>query len=427
MSAILVSSLVLACAGGAAPTGTQAPAAATKAPAASSKTEEPAKPAAGTSSQPAAKGAPSVKVGVLLALSGPLAPMGESAKRGLELANDYINANGGIKSMGGAKIELDYADYEGKNDLVVSQTEKLAQDGVVALIGSHISAATVVSTQAGERLKVPQVVPLGIADVITDRGFKYTFRTSIKSDWFIKDQIDFLPFLAKSKNMTIKKVGLLYEDTEYGQSTAKAWKKYLGQGGYEIVADLSYPAGAKDVSAIISKLKAADPDVTLQTSYLADALLIGKTMDQLGFKKTVIGTGAGHIYSDFIKGMGPLSENFLAIALWNSDLTSAQDVVKAFKAKYPDAEPNHDFAIFYQSLLVLKDALEKAGKADREAVRDALAKEDFTSPMIMPYEKIQFGPDGQNKQEFTHNIIVQVQNGKFVTVWPEKYAAGKLK
>lgn len=433
---LLLSSLVGGCASGTPATGTPAPAATaerpaataapTTAPAASTKAQESAKPAAASTSAPAAK-VSSVKVGVLDAFSGPLAPIGESAKRGVELANDYINAQGGIKSMGGAKIELVYADHEGKPDLVMSQEERLAQEGVVAVLGAHTSAATIVSTQAGERLKVPQVVPLGIADAITERGFKYTFRPSVKSDWFVKDQVDFLPFLAKVKGINIKKVALLYEDTEYGQSNAAGQKKYLAKGGYDIVADLSYPAGAKDVSPIVSKLKAANPDVTVQTSYLADALLITKTMDQLGFKGIVIGAGAGHVSGDFIKGLGPLAENIFAVAMWNSDLANAQDVMKAFKAKYPSAVADQDFAIYYQSMLVLKEALEKAGKADREALRDALSKLDFTGPMLMAYERIQFGEDGQNKQEYTHNVMTQVQDGKAVTVWPEKYATAKIR
>src|SRR4030067_3664905 len=118
-----------------------------------------------------------VRVGALYPLTGDLAKLGEENKDGLQLAIDEINAAGGIKSMGGAQIEMVWGDTTGKPEVGISEVERLAQqENVVAIIGAYQSAVTTPATQAAERLSVPFIVSMAVSDKITERGFKYTFR-----------------------------------------------------------------------------------------------------------------------------------------------------------------------------------------------------------------------------------------------------------
>lgn len=190
-----------------------------------------------------------IKIGVLLPLTGALAKIGENNKNGYELAVKEINEKGGIKALGGAKLKLVYGDSQGKPDVGVSETERLIQNEKVALVtGAFQSNVTIPTTQVAERLQTVYLNPVAIADSITNRGFKYTFQINAKASWFARDQVNFLDYVAKVTNKKPQKVALLYENTDFGQSTAAGQKKYLAEKGYDIVADVSYPAGAADLT-----------------------------------------------------------------------------------------------------------------------------------------------------------------------------------
>ena len=220
-----------------------------------------------------------VKVGVLLPFSGPVAPIGRSARQGLDFAVKEVNEGGGIRSLGGAKIKLIYADTRGDPKIGMSEAERLIlMDKASVLLGAYQSSVTMTSTQVAERNKVPFLTLIAVADPITERGFKYVFRVNEKSSWPGDRLIKYFYETGKQTGRPLKTLGLLYENTEYGQSSAKSWKKAAEKYGFQVVLDEPYPHGITDITPIILKFKNANPDAVLNVSYVSDIILIVKAL-----------------------------------------------------------------------------------------------------------------------------------------------------
>jgi len=411
---LIASMLVTSCAKKATPT--TAP---TKAPA---QKTEPTK-------APAQKATKVIKIGGLYPLTGNLAKLGEENKNGLLLAVEEINKAGGIKSMGGAKLEVVWGDTQGKPDVGISEVERLVQqEKVPVIIGAYQSSVTIPATQAAERLKTPFVVSMAVADKITERGFKYTFRLCPKASWYAKDQVQFLKDLKKLAGLDVKRVALLHEDTDFGESTAAGQKKYLKEAGMDMVIEVKYPANAPDLTTQVSKVKAAKPDAVLTVTYLNDAVLITQARQKLGMTNIpFVDAAGGTVDPEFIHRLGKAAEGILTEIEYTKYAPGAKDLNEKYKARFgTDITGNGAYA--YQAGYVVADALERAGKADPEALREALAKTDFRkgkNVIVLPTDHIYFDKNGQNPN--APLFIVQVQNGVLVPVWPADYAVAKVK
>jgi len=376
--------------------------------------------------KPAAAGV--VKVGVVYPLSGDLADVGKENKNGVILAADEINAAGGIKSLGGAKLELVFGDTQGKPDIGSQETERLIKaENVVAVIGAYQSSVTKPATEVAERLETPFIVSMGIADIITERGFRYTFRICPAAKYYVRDQARFLKDLADSASYRVQRVALLYENTDFGTATAVAQKEILPQNGVEIVADVSYTAeGVTDLTAEVAQVLAAKPDAILETTYLKDSILIAQALAAKGAKVSLLDNAGGTVYPEYAQQLGPLAEGTLTTAEFSKYTPEGKALNDRFRARFgSDVTGNGLYA--YQAVWVLKDALERAGSQDRKKLRQALAGTDLPQgpQMILPAERLHFGADGQN--EFATLYIVQIQNGELVPVWPAKSAVTKVR
>jgi branched-chain amino acid transport system substrate-binding protein len=367
-----------------------------------------------------------IKVGILLPLSGPIAPIGQNNRRGHQLAVEDINAAGGIKSLGGAKLVMVDGDTQGNPNTGIQETEKLARQGVVAILGAYQSNVTFPSTQIAEKLGVPYIDPVAIADTITEgRNFKYTFKVAPKASWYARDQLAFVKWVGEQGKKPIRRVVLMYEDTLFGQSTSAGQEASAKQAGIEVVQKIAYPASSPDMTPTISRIKQANPDAILFVSYIADAVLITKTMKELGVDVPILGTSAGHIDPAYIANLGPLAEHSFTVGEWNPDLrkAGAADINKRFQAKFGIPMNGHA-AETYQSTMVLADALERAKSVDRAKLRDALAQTKLCGAKnILPYDCVMFDPSGQSPQG--QLVMLQVQKGQFVSVWPPEVAAAK--
>lgn len=367
-----------------------------------------------------------IKIGIIEPLTGPLALIGDKNLKAYQLAVKKINEGGGIKSLGGAKLTPLIGDSEGKPEVAMSQAERLINNGAVLLVGAYQSAAVLSATQTAERFKTPFLVSLGIADPITERGFKYTFRVMGTSSMLSKQLLGFLREIGRISGKPVKTVGMLYEDTLFGQSMANTHKKYVGGFGYEVVADITYPSRTSDVTAQVSKLKAAKPDFIILTSYLSDAILITRTLYEmnvtpLGF----LGTG-GYDQPDYIKELGKFSENIFISSMWSHTmrLPGVAEVNAEFKKAY-GFDMTGFAAICYSSTYLIKDLFERAGAVDKEKIRKALVETDLKMKEkgnILQYG-IKFDEKGQNVHAF--ELIEQIQGGQFVPVWPSEFASAK--
>lgn len=418
-----------------------APAAQTNAPAApqsnapaaaapSAAPAEPAKPA--DPAKPAESKVDEIKIGVLIPLTGGQAATGENLKRSHELAAQMINEQGGIKSMGGAKIKLIFGDTQGDAAIGTNETERLiTSEKVSALMGAFNSSVTFASTEVAERYKVPYLVPNSIMDEITERGFKYTFRMErIASGWSY-DQIQFLKWLneevATPAGKPIKKLGFVFEDTDHGQSQSKAWRKYAQEAGFEVVLDQPYPSKSPDLTPVVMKVKNSGADVVIFVSYISDAILMFRTMSELQADvPAYLGSSAGYSDPSFIKEVGGLANYLFDLTEWTPDLNKdlSRKANQRFKETYGN-NMNGAGAFCFSGTFVLADALERAASTDPEKIREALATTKITDgyATIIPWDTLEFDEKGQ--MQHTSMLVVQYQDGERRSVWPPEVAAVK--
>ena len=220
-----------------------------------------------------------IKVGVLIPLSGSMAVIGENLVMAHDFAVKEINDAGGIKSLKGAKIKLIYADTRGDPKIGMSEAERLIlREGVVAIMGAFQSSVSYTSTEVAEKYKIPYLVPNSLMDAITERGFKYTFRVEQKGSLWARDQIDFIMDMSKQTGKAAKSVGVVYENTDMGQTIAKAIRKWAPENNLKIALDEGYPPKTSDMTPVVLKMKRANADVFILNSYISDAILLMRTI-----------------------------------------------------------------------------------------------------------------------------------------------------
>ncbi len=367
-----------------------------------------------------------VKIGNVEPLSGPSASVGVQGKQAREMAIEEINAAGGIKSLGGAKLELVYADSKSDPTVGVTETERLINTEKVNLMtGCWNSAVTYPATQVAERYGIPFVVPVAVRDTITERGFKNVFRIAAKDSWWVRDQFRFLKDMQEETGVKLQKIAFVFENGDWGTGFAEKWRELAKKDGYEVVLDEPYPSTATDLTPVVTKLKAAKPDIVMLVSNAADAILLTNTMAEMQVKpKVVLASGGGHADPKFLENTDTNALGIFDEVEWNTDVNkpAAKPANEKFKKKY-GYDMTGESVDAYVAMYVVADALERAASTDPAKIRDALAATNLTTGpgMIVSYDGVQFDETGQNKNAGI--VIVQVANvdGKpeRVTVWPK--------
>src|SRR5512143_1832234 len=259
-----------------------------------------------------------IKVGNILPLSGPSASVGLQNKQAQDMAVEEINAAGGIKSLGGAKIEMIYADSESKPEKAVAEAERLINtEKVNVLTGCWNSAVSYPVSAVAERYGIPFVVPVSVADKITEQGFKNVFRIAAKDSWWTRDQFAFLKDIQDETKVKVKKLAFVYENGEWGKGFAGGWAKLAKDGGYEVVLDEPYPSTTTDMSPIVQKIRRANPDVLMLVSNAADAILLTNTRAEYKVKPTaIIASGGGHADPAFLEAACKNARYLFDIVEW---------------------------------------------------------------------------------------------------------------
>jgi branched-chain amino acid transport system substrate-binding protein len=368
---------------------------------------------------------PEIPIGHIHPLSGFLGFDGQELRNGLRLAVKEINDDGGIKSLEGAKLKLLDADSEGKPELAISAVERLKREGAVAILGAYQSSVTLVASQQAERLQVPFVVSVAVADEVTARGFKYTFRVQPSAEQMASQTVQYIKDISQAAGETVKTIAYLHDDTAFGVSLSGHVIDHAPKFGMEVVTKVPYSPRAADVSTEVGKIKAAGADVIMATGYFGDGVRVLKTMRDMRVRaKGIIGCGNGAFtHPKFVTELGDMTEyvmdgNYRA----NPRSPLTQKAFAHYREVFgADMGPSTVFA--YQPVYVLADALERAKSTKPDAVRDALAKTNIQEH-ILPQGPIVFGPDGQNKN--AQAAMMQVLEGKIVVVWPAQYSESKF-
>jgi len=273
-----------------------------------------------------------INVGVIMPLSGANAQFGINSRNGIELVADEINAAGGIKELGGAKINLIVADSTSTPTTAGTVAQRLiSQNDVVAILGAFASSLTIAISEVTERQDVP-LLTMSFADQITGRGYKNIFQVVAKASVIGKAQFEYTAAIAQAADAKIDKIAIMYEDTAYGTAQAGGLRAGAKAANIEIVMDDAYPLGIADATPLINKLRTSGAQAVFPVSYLNDSLLIIRTMRQQRVTIPAIGGAAGYVIPDFEKGLGEFAENVLSIAPANYDL--APDLTERFRKRF---------------------------------------------------------------------------------------------
>jgi branched-chain amino acid transport system substrate-binding protein len=381
-----------------------------------------------------------IKIGAVYPLTGNIASTGLDCRRGVDLAVDIINGkydldlplakSAGLPNLGGAKLEIVYADTKGDPKNGMSEAERLiAQEKVVAMIGAYQSSVTKTASQATERLKIPYVCSDSSSPTLTERAYKYFFRVSPHDAIFAHDQLVFLKDLEKKTGKKIQTVALLYENTEFGSNAGKYLKKYAQEFGYKVVADVSYSANATDVTSEVGTLVKSKPDVLMHASYITDAILFTKTFKEMGFAPKGILTMAGYIEPGYLPAVKADGNYIIIRSTFALDLAKKKPLVakvnQLFKKKY-GIDMSENAARSFMAPFVLADAINRAKTTESEAVVKALLATNITGKQVIyPWKGIKFDP-ASHQNIYAQGTLVQIQNQDYVTVWPFASAAKEV-
>jgi len=362
--------------------------------------------------------AETVKVGVLLPLTGSQAKFGEIEKRSMEMATEEINAKGGVN---GKKIELLFEDDTGKPDVGRSGVEKLiSREKVPVITGGYSSSVTAAAAPVAQQFKVPFVICTGSADDITEKRYDYIFRINPPASEYPNAVQSFLQEVGKD----VKTVALLYENSAFGQSSSKSFEQDAKELGLKIVVKEGYQAGAIDFKPILTKVKAANPDMIYMVSYVMDASLLMRQSKELHINpRMFVGGGAGFTLPEFTKSAGNASDGVYSATLWIETLPfpGAKQYFNNFQKKY-SSETEYHGAEAYAAIYVVADALKRAKSITPKDVRDALVKTDMKTA-FGPVKFVSYGKKTQQNKADTY--MVQWQKGELEAVWPTSAATKK--
>lgn len=365
--------------------------------------------AAGCSRDPQQGSADAIRVGVITSLTGPEARFGQAQKYGYQMALDEIEPRGVL----GKKLELIYQDDTSKPEVASLTVEKLAdRPDIVALMGAYSSSATFPASAVANRYGIPMLCPSATTDEITRQGYEWVFRVCASASDYGKTLVEFLTQVAAAH-----KLAVVYENTQFGSSVARAALEQAPRAGIEIVAYEAYDQGGTDFTPLLTRVKSAEPDAVLFVSYLADATLLMRQSKEIDLNpKVFTAGGAGFSLPDFLKGAGDTAEYTISVTQWTPDAkwTGSREWADKFRARF-NYEPSYHSVQAYMSLMILADAIERAGSTERVSVRDAIK----TSALDSVFGPIHFNEVGQNEHQVA---ITQVLNGRFVTIWPSTAA-----
>ena len=378
-----------------------------------------------------------VKIGAIYPFSGAAASIGVYAKAAIEVATDIVNndhpelgdlplARGaGLTGLGGARLEAVFADNQGTPAAGQNQAVRLiTQEKVVALNGAYQSGITLTASAAAERYGIPFVAGESVAANLTERGFKWFFRTTPIASDFARIYMEFLKDM-KARGASVDSIAIVHENTEYGQSVASVVGATLKANGLNVAQDIPYSANTSDVQSQVLQLKDRKPDVLLFVSYTADAILYAKTMKSLEYKPPLmIGDDSGFSDPAFIAAAGSIVQGVFNRSSWSVGAPgSTTYLINEMYKKKSGVDLDDTSARIMQGFLVLAEAINRAGSTEPAKIQAALRATDLKpEQLIMGYRGVKFDDKGQNI--LASALVIQLQDGAhYLPVWPKDKAA----
>jgi branched-chain amino acid transport system substrate-binding protein len=380
-----------------------------------------------------------VKIGAVYPFSGNAASAGNYSKAAIELGVEIVNnahpelkdiplaATAGLPNLGGAKIEVVFADNQGTPAAGQNQTLRLiTEEKVVAVVGAYQSGITVTASAMAEKYGIPFLTPESVAANLTERGFKWFFRTTPVAVDFAKAYTQFLKE-RKAGGDKVDTIAIVHENTEYGNSVGGVVKDEATKGGFNVALDISYPANTTDVSPQVLQLKDKNPDVVVFISYTSDAILYAKTMKDLNWKPAIlIADDAGFNDPSFVQTSASLVEGLINRSSFAAGKPGSMSALvnDMYKKKAGiDLEDVSGRAL--QGFLTLAEAINRAGSTEPAKIQAALKATNLTAEQVVTgYNGVKFDEKGQNV--LASSLITQMKGGVYIPVWPKEKAAGEI-
>jgi branched-chain amino acid transport system substrate-binding protein len=363
-----------------------------------------------------------VKVGVLHPVSGALSYSGQQGRIGAVMAIEEINAAGGIKALGGAKIEPMLGDAQSTPEGGNAEVEKMNAAGVAAVVGGYASSICLAASQTAARYDLPYLVDVGVVDAIVTRGLKNTYRFGPGFGVISRTALDNLVTLNDQAGKPAKTVMIVHEDSAFGSGLAKLLNAQLPERGFQILETIPHPTPTRDFNNVVLKIRAQNPDLVVPANYYNEYVLLARTMQQQRVRPkgiySVLG-GAASSYK-FVKEFPEAAQYIMDCNHW---FDPKNPKALALKKKVEDKGEFYTYEVYmnYSCMLLLADAIERAGSAERARIIPALEASTFAGH-LMPYGPTKF-VNGQNQGAAPVNT--QVLNNDIQVIFPAAFASAK--
>src|SRR6202171_2760088 len=322
--------------------------------------------------------AAAVKGGVLHPVSGALSYSGQQGRLGASMAIDEINAAGGIKALGGAKIEAVLGDAQSTPDGGNAEVEKMNSAEVAAVVGGYASSICLSASQTAARYDLPYVVDVGVVDTIVTRGLKNTFRFGPGFGVIAKAALDNLVTLNDQAGKPAKTVMVVHEDSAFGSGLAKLLNTQLPERGFQILETIPHPTPTRDFNNVVLKVKAQNPDLVIPADYYNESVLLPRTMQQQRVRPkgiySVLG-GAASSYK-FVKEFPEAAQYIMDCNHW-FDPRSAKSVALRKKVEEKGEFYTYEVYMNYSCILLVAEGMERAASSDRAKLISALESSTF--------------------------------------------------
>jgi branched-chain amino acid transport system substrate-binding protein len=353
-----------------------------------------------------------IRIGASLSLTGTYAKLGKNQHEGYQLCMKDLNARGGLL---GRKIDLVVYDDQSLPATAVRLYEKLiTEDKVDAVMGPYSSPVSEASANVTEKYKKVMVAPLAATTSIFKKGRKYMFMVISPAEGYLEGLVD----MASKRGL--KTIAVVNEDTLFSKAAATGAVELARKKGLQVVYTEAYPKGNTDFSALLTKVKAANPDVVAAATYFDDAVALTRQMKELNVNPKMYGVTVGGDLPEFYDTLKQNAEYIYGATQWEPTLPypGNQEFFDAYKKDFGH-EPSYHSAAGYAGCVIYAEGVKRAGSLDADRVREQLLKLE-TKTMFGDYKV-----DADGFQVAHKMVTFQWQGEKKVTVWPDDLAQAK--
>ncbi len=389
--------------------------------------------------QPLRAQGPTFKIGVVHPITGPLAEPGQACRLGAQMAAEAINAAGGIKALGGAKLELVLGDTQTKPDVGRVEAERVVNQGAQMLMGSFDSGSTAAMVPVAQQKRVPFLVDIAAADGITANVAKsvkegqqktqYVYRNLPTGSSFGRRAVQYFTEIFKEAGVSPRRVVLMYCNDLFGQNQAKGFQAAhaAAKPSWDIVEVIPWPEPPQDLSTEVSRAKAAKPDVIAPITRPASAqILLPEIRKQRIEMLGIVGPGSPGLYEagQFAVLKEDLEYILTSVPWANFKHPKTNQVAEEYKKRSGGKTFDTNSGYSYDAMFVIADTLERARSADPDAIVEALRKTNWSAGLMQYGGPVVFNELGDNPNAIP--TMIQILGQKPVAVWPKDAALQKF-